>query len=84
MVFLESHKGVNLSIKTVLILMVGAVVVLSVIAAWGSFEGDTERSLSDSNDQAGAQSERASCVLECRQENLGGGGDYEGCVQNCP
>lgn len=83
MVSLESRKAVSLSIKTVLILMVGALVVLGVMGSWGAFESSTDDSIGESTQQADQQSSEAACILECRQENLGGGGDYEGCVQSC-
>lgn len=80
---MDKRKAVSMSIRTVLILMIGALVVLSVMGAWGAFEDDTEDSLGESSQQAGDQSSEASCALECRFDNLGGGGDYEGCVQSC-
>lgn len=78
-----NRKAVSLSIKTVLILMIGALVVLTIMGAWSGFEQDTESSLEDSTDSAGEQSNDAACALECRQDHLGGGGEYEACVQSC-
>lgn len=80
---MENRKAVSLSIKTVVMLMIGALVVLSIIGAWGSFEGNIDDTVGDSNKQAEDQSNQASCELQCRQEHLGGGGEYEACVQSC-
>ncbi|WP_414837880.1 hypothetical protein ACK3SF_00540 [Candidatus Nanosalina sp. VS9-1] len=80
---MDSRKAVTLSIKTVLLLMIGALVVLSIMGAWGAFEGNLSDTVGDSNQQAQDQSSQASCQLECRQEHLSGGGEYEACVQSC-
>ncbi len=79
-----TSKGVNLAIKAVIILLIGAILVLTLLGAWGGFQDGTDDTFEDSQDQSDEQSSEALCALECRQDHPEGGGDYHSCVQsNC-
>ena len=77
------RKGVNMSVNVVIILVIGALLILAVMGAWNTFEGGTDNTFSDSEDESESQVDESVCKTNCRSSHPNGGGDYQSCVQSC-
>ena len=75
-----NRKAVSLSIRTVMILMVGVILVLTMMSLWGSFSGQASDRLDNSSTESQQMTTEAECKFQCRQDNPFGGGDYEQCI----
>lgn len=80
---LLNRKAVSLSIKTIMILMVGVILVITMISMWGSFSDGTSNRLENSSTESQQRTSDAECKFQCRQDNPFGGGDYEQCASGC-
>jgi len=82
-VVLLNRKAATMSVKTVLIIIVGLIVVLTMIGTWTDFSGPVENRLDDSSTESQQRTSEAECKFQCRQDNPFGGGDYEQCAAGC-
>lgn len=72
-----------LSIRTILILVAGLILVATVLGMWGGLQSDTENSIGSSTDQSEGQSDKANCVAACRFDYPSGGAEFENCKKSC-
>ena len=77
-----SRKGIQISIKFVLILVVGIIVVASFMGVWSTIEQDTNSSVDESLDENDEEMGDSDKVTDCRSQHPGGGGAYQECLSN--
>lgn len=80
---LLNRKAVSLSIRTIMILVLGVVLVLTMMSLWGSFSDGASDRLENSSDESQQMTSDAECKFQCRQDNPFGGGNYEQCAAGC-
>lgn len=75
-------KGFDDTIKVVLLIVVGLIVIVSIMGVWGTVEGEASEGVDESAEDVQDQNQEASNVAECRFKHPGGGADYQSCLND--